>query len=334
MTHQENINDQMELLKIHRRTIAIYLKQLAMQGHANANIGIFHSLDDTRKSILRIKSILRSWGISIDDHPDDIDHQLYDEISTANNATIKTHKLNLQENINTNQEEVRKQFQIKQDNERMQRFHEQRLSFDLVLRKSMPGAYGFTKAQDKATINRVLSNLATYNKECGLWWYQGLGQTVAQPFYRMENNIWLIWYLECDIIDLWAFKYTTLERQFILLHLAPRPPFGIYKLNDNDRVNEEAGYFNGIYISRGEFDDGFAVIDGQVLEVNNAEIRRRNLRNDFIFLAPELSILNNPENDMTVHEIYKSLLDIGHISPEILEPLRSLKRARWMSAWD
>jgi AAA-like domain/TIR domain len=71
MPSQEEIADQQELLHTHRRTLAQYLKQQATLTGAFAPPSVVHGIREARDQIQRIKSILRGWGIAIEDHPDD-----------------------------------------------------------------------------------------------------------------------------------------------------------------------------------------------------------------------------------------------------------------------
>jgi len=71
MRSQEEIADQQELLAIHRRTLAQYLKQQAALTGAFVPPGVVHGLREARDNIRRVKGILRSWGVAVEDHPDD-----------------------------------------------------------------------------------------------------------------------------------------------------------------------------------------------------------------------------------------------------------------------
>src|SRR5258706_4922495 len=71
MSRSEDIAQQRNLLEIHRRTLAHYLNQLAIQGEAYAPPGVTHGIREARAEIRRIKKVLRNWGVPIDDHPND-----------------------------------------------------------------------------------------------------------------------------------------------------------------------------------------------------------------------------------------------------------------------
>jgi hypothetical protein len=67
----EAINDQRALLVAHRRTLTIYLKQLATHSSANAPPSVEQGIREARAAIGQAKTALRKWGVAVDDHPDD-----------------------------------------------------------------------------------------------------------------------------------------------------------------------------------------------------------------------------------------------------------------------
>ena len=71
MAGQEEIDQQVELLNSYRRTLSHYLKRQALLVNANISPEIEHGIHEARDNIRRIKGILRSWDIPVDDHTDD-----------------------------------------------------------------------------------------------------------------------------------------------------------------------------------------------------------------------------------------------------------------------
>jgi hypothetical protein len=72
MSSQEEIFEQQERLQIYRRTLAHYLNQLAVHGTAYVPPSIAFGINETREAIQRIKRILRTWGVDVEDNPDDV----------------------------------------------------------------------------------------------------------------------------------------------------------------------------------------------------------------------------------------------------------------------
>jgi hypothetical protein len=216
----------------------------------------------------------------------------------------------------------------------METFVRQQKEFDLALVRAMPGKGSYTKtyihAKNKKVIARVLSSLADVCEACDLWWSAGGYQHgPACPIKRLAEEVWLIQHDECKIIDLWAYRHPTRERQYVLLHLAPQLPFGLYR-GDANIDREEAGYYKGRYVTRGEYDDGYAEIDEEVIELQGVELRSRNLKDDFYVLVPKFSAYNQHANDQQTDEVYQTLRAAGKIDQSLLQPLERLERAWWM----
>lgn len=72
MPDKQDIDQQLELLQIHRQTLHLYLKQMAMMGGTSySSPPIIHGIREARAGIERIKQILRTWKVRVEDHPDD-----------------------------------------------------------------------------------------------------------------------------------------------------------------------------------------------------------------------------------------------------------------------
>jgi hypothetical protein len=73
MPDQEEVDGQIELLTIYRRSLSRYLRQQAQLGEAYAPPAVFEGIHEARENIRRIKGILRSWRVNVEDHPNDED---------------------------------------------------------------------------------------------------------------------------------------------------------------------------------------------------------------------------------------------------------------------
>jgi hypothetical protein len=84
MPSEEHIAIQWDLLMVHRRTLAAYLKQQALAGGVQATpVGVTNGIAETRASIARIKGILRGWGVTVEDQPDD------EELPSASESALE-----------------------------------------------------------------------------------------------------------------------------------------------------------------------------------------------------------------------------------------------------
>jgi Tol biopolymer transport system component/ribosomal protein L29 len=72
MVRQEESAQLRQRLSYHRETLATYLGQLAITGEANARPEVMAGIRSARREIARIKTILRTWNETVDDHIDDV----------------------------------------------------------------------------------------------------------------------------------------------------------------------------------------------------------------------------------------------------------------------
>jgi hypothetical protein len=79
MADEEDISQQMILLTAYRRSLALYLEQLAQLGPTFATPGLLHSIADARDNIRHIKSNLHKKGVAVEDFL--IDEKTYGENS-------------------------------------------------------------------------------------------------------------------------------------------------------------------------------------------------------------------------------------------------------------
>ncbi len=86
MPSQQEIDEQQELLITHRKTLLVLLKQRAQHTEAYVPPSIENGILLARDNIHHCKETLRTWGITVDDHPNDTDY-----IKTKDNQrTIRT----------------------------------------------------------------------------------------------------------------------------------------------------------------------------------------------------------------------------------------------------
>jgi hypothetical protein len=71
MPDQDAILQQQQLLTSHRQTLFHYLDQKARLGATHIPPSVIHGIREARDEIRRIKTILRGWGVNVEDRPDD-----------------------------------------------------------------------------------------------------------------------------------------------------------------------------------------------------------------------------------------------------------------------
>lgn len=228
--------------------------------------------------------------------------------------------------------EQERKSQLDRDIYRANEMLKQVREFDWRLRRSAPGSTAYYQAKSKKEIDRILASLAEDCDSYDLWWMTHHRNNPVSPMKKLSCGIWLIGCYECEIDDLWVYRNPSLERQYVAVHLAPRPPFGFIEIRGGKR--DTASYFRDRYVDPNMFYDGFADIDGEIIELSGAEERRRNLTDDFLVLAPQLSVYNYHPNDHSISDVYRSIISAGKISASLLAPFEKLLRADWMAFMD
>ncbi len=85
MPSRDDSAHQRTLLDIHRRNLGHYLQQKGWHGSGYLPLAVRNGIAEEQQNIARIKSILRGWGETIDDHPDD--GQSIDSTAAASSAS-------------------------------------------------------------------------------------------------------------------------------------------------------------------------------------------------------------------------------------------------------
>lgn len=201
-------------------------------------------------------------------------------------------------------------------------------TFDDILRFSFPGQRGLLCVKDPEKINELLSALADKADILNLWWTQGKGDSpLGSNIEKLDDETWLIDFGEHKIEEIWVRKDSySLDHQFILLQCAGFPSFGIY---EGEYKYEEAAWFEDRYISRAEYDDGVANIDGKSVWIEGrAQLRTREMERDFLFIGTDIHPIILNENSSKVEEVYKKLKTSNKVEEEYLRNLGELRKHR------
>lgn len=175
-----------------------------------------------------------------------------------------------------------------------------------ALGASLPkGLNNITYLEDSDNMNRVLKKLS--EKEFGneLWYSNGASFNHAN-LEEANGDIWLLDCIEFQPDYIWT--YYTLDEycDFILLKTKPMPSFGIYEEKHN---YEEVGYVDeNHYITRSEFDNGYAEIENEIVDLSNhdAVLRRRYLKEKYFFIATRYHCVIQSKNDKIVQEFIEN----------------------------
>src|SRR5262245_14240085 len=98
MATPDEIVDQQKLLHAHRRTLHYCLRQQAALGMLTPP-GVMACIDEARDHIHRIKTVLRTWDIEVDDAPDDEPPTTSNDHKASTSALKVSHTLSLSPTI-------------------------------------------------------------------------------------------------------------------------------------------------------------------------------------------------------------------------------------------
>lgn len=152
------------------------------------------------------------------------------------------------------------------------------------------------------------------------WWFRGGINLHIESYRRLTPDICLLDYQELQITRIATFRTLGSSlRDFLYLEAAGMPPSGAYSYKDGeiesrkgrsggDFAYEEYAVWNGRAITREEYDDRAAVIDGRPIRINGAELRLRYLTPFNLLLCGNRHVINEPKYDGTVTRLMDGLL--------------------------
>ena len=207
-------------------------------------------------------------------------------------------------------------------------------SFSIVLAKTFPKIYrGITYIEDKKKIDMLLQNLSEVNFDGHLWWHNGEGNMSTQ-FKRLNDEVWLMgadkMFIEIKVKSAWVHSNPDIiYNECILINAERMPSFGVY---GEESTGEEVGLVDDRhYITIEEFNNGFAEINGEIVDLkkHNVERRIREMSPMSYFIATCFHCVLQRENDETVRDLVKKIQPAHNISEdEFRQFLNEIRRNR------
>lgn len=203
-------------------------------------------------------------------------------------------------------------------------------SFDEIIFKYMSEfgmRQGIKEYVDIESINEIMNDLSLDVKKLNLWWSQGYSDINIYEITKANycDRCWVVGLDEIKIKSIWFYKhYESFGGSCIIVETDNFEATGLYP---EEIDYEEFAILDNKYITRTEFDSGWAVINGKRVKLNgNAILRGRILKNTIFFLAPQSGPLIT--NDKIIDEIYQEYKSRQQVDEKLLEPLKSMKRSR------
>jgi serine/threonine protein kinase len=199
--------------------------------------------------------------------------------------------------------------------------------FNDLLLSSFPGQRGLIETDKVEEVQLIMNKITEIKKDLHLWWKQGNSDSAIDiNFFVIDDETWLMDCIEIKVEKLWAYKNPYAEdHQFLLIKTNPMAPFDIYP--GVSEGCQEAGWYKGTYITRGELDDGYAIIDGQSVQLDGSETTRiRFLKSEYFFIATESHSIFVLENEQIVSGIYEKVIKRHVLDDDDINRLLQLRK--------
>lgn len=169
-----------------------------------------------------------------------------------------------------------------------------------------------------------LSVNITHGIRSPFWWFRGLHNMYISNFEPLDESRILL-----DIEELFVDfivvvrAFADEERNFLYLQTKPEAETGLYKYEEgwiqkylDARLQKNHGFFyaeeyaewNTKLITRAEYDDGSAVINGKPIRVSGANLRRKYLTPYNLVVCGQNHVLNNTRVDSDFTKIMDEIL--------------------------
>lgn len=175
------------------------------------------------------------------------------------------------------------------------------------------------------------------SRENPLWWFRG-GRTLSIDSYkRLGPERCVIGCDELHIKRVVAFRPFIVPSMHDFLYIESRaePPVGVYEYEDGyiekhrseyGYVDEEYAIWNGRPITRLEYDDGAAIIDGRPVKVKGAQVRIRFLTDYNLIVCGNRHVINENSLDRQVVGFLDGILAGTETVQALADFVRSLPK--------
>lgn len=150
-----------------------------------------------------------------------------------------------------------------------------------------------------------------------IWWFRGGSALHINHFKTLSKTKVLINIDEIEIKRFAVFISDSYYKSFIYLEAQAEKQTGLYNLDEEAISNptssrgyssEEFGLYKNKPITREEYDDGSAVINGKVVATTNVELRKRFLSDYNMIIAAKQSPYNSRKFSRETKEIFNDIL--------------------------
>lgn len=215
--------------------------------------------------------------------------------------------------------------EIKSEKADIDTFDDSTVFFDYRMAKAFPGIRGgkwFSNPQEAMERLKILlrSPLKSEKTEIAdpIWWFRGSSCLGIGYFEAINSEKCIIDYEECLIDRIYAYRSSAYYRSFVYIELKAEQPTGVYddyersikdQVSYHGYASEEYGLYENYPVTRGEYDDGAAFIDGKYVEFKREPLLRiRYLTKYNFIICAKFNPINSSEGDRLTEQCLDLLL--------------------------
>ena len=214
--------------------------------------------------------------------------------------------------------------------------------------RAFPGARSITWFDDPAAIRmrmmRLLEAPLTFGGAAPIWWWRD-GNLQIETFAPLPDGLFLMDVTELDIRRIAAAPGRGYWQSFVYVETVGLPPSGAYTpdpdasrryIKEFGYDYEEYGLVDGEHVvKRGEFDDGAAMIGGELQDIHDRVVLRvRHLTPYNFLIAAHGSPINNFKFDQVLNKRLNAILRTGDGFDELAAQVWKLPRPQQFDGTD
>jgi serine/threonine-protein kinase len=184
-------------------------------------------------------------------------------------------------------------------------------SFAKVIRMCFPKKYsGYFDTKDKRIIQRFFVGISQDDFRGKLIWFDGYRDSeFSGPVNEISEGVWLIDSYECKISRLYGYFDTSLYADVVFIEISPSEHFGVHDLGPDSTLDCAGLIDDKTLISKNELHNGFAEIDGALVDLSTRkeEERSRYLVPTTIALATKFHSACRIENDSYISDFIEGV---------------------------
>ena len=178
-----------------------------------------------------------------------------------------------------------------------------------------------------------------------IWLFRGMSSVEIACFERISNTKCIIDINEFEVDRVVAYVANREEyyRDFIYVETFAEKPTGLYDYEENHvetmakewgYYNEEYGEYNGIIVTRGDYDEGYTYIDGEYTKIpHDCKLRCRFLTPYNFIICSKFSPFNSSNAERKMELLMNEIIIGRKEVDDIIKVVNGLERHR-LDAWE